>query len=311
MRIAERVHSLAQEQNNPALLMGAYRALAVTHHYLGDFESARQHAMRSLQIWRSGRAQSPVEDPIAPAVICLMYKALSEWHLGEIASCQATMAEAIALAKELNDIHALTVALWNDAILAHFERDPAQVEGLASDLIELTTRQNFAQFLAGGEVFRGWARSSCGDTSEGLAWIEGGIEGWRATGAIMAVPYYLALKAEALYLARRTSETLEAINEAEAVAERREERWWSAELHRLRGVFLTAMGAEETHIEASFNEAVRIAKEQKSVSLAKRAGATYAEYRRQKTSGSEGRGFRLPLLTSCNALAFVQLNKTR
>jgi serine/threonine protein kinase/tetratricopeptide (TPR) repeat protein len=295
MQIAKRFHSLAQEQNNPALLMGAYRALAVTHHYLGDFESARQHAMRGLQIWRSGRVQSPVEDPIAPAVICLMYEALSEWHLGEIASCQVTMAEAISLAKELNDMHALTVALWNAAILAHLEGNPAQVERLASDLIELTTRQNFAQFLAGGEVFRGWARSSSGDTSEGLAWIEGGIEGWRATGAIMAVPYYLALKAEALYLARRTSEALEAINEAEAVAERREERWWSAELHRLRGLFLTAMGAEETQIEASFCEAIRIAKEQKSVSLEKRAEATYAEYRRQKAGGSGGRGFRLPL----------------
>ena len=68
----------------------------------------------------------------------------------------------------------------------------------------------------------------------------------------------------------------------EGVAERREERWWSAELHRLRGVFLTAMGAYEVEIEASFCEALRIAKEQKAVSLAKRAEATYEKYRRQK-----------------------------
>jgi predicted ATPase len=162
-------------------------------------------------------------------------------------------------------------------------------------LIELTTRQNFAQFLAGGEVFRGWVRSSCGDTSEGLAWIEGGIEGWRATGAIMAVPYYLGLKAEALHLANRTSEAIEAINEAEAVAERREEPWWSAELHRLRAVFLTAMGADEAQIEASFCEAIRIAREQKPVSLERRAQEAYAEYQRQKASESGGRGFRLPL----------------
>ena len=67
------------------------------------------------------------------------------------------------------------------------------------------------------------------------------------------------------------------------------------ELHRLRGVFLTAMGADETQIEASFGEAIRIAQEQKSISLEKRAEATYAEYRRQKASGSGGRGFRLPL----------------
>jgi hypothetical protein len=60
------------------------------------------------------------------------------------------------------------------------------------------------------------------------------------------------LKAEALYLADRTSEALEAISEAEGLVERFEVRWWSAELHRLRGVFLTAMGAKETEIEASF-----------------------------------------------------------
>jgi len=78
------------------------------------------------------------------------------------------------------------------------------------------------------------------------------------------------------------------------VAERLEERYWRAELHRLRGVFLAAIGADETQIEASFCAAIRIAKEQKSLSLEKRAEATYAEYR-QKASGSGGRGFRLPL----------------
>jgi predicted ATPase len=114
-------------------------------------------------------------------------------------------------------------------------------------------------------------------------------------GAVLDVPYYLALKAEALYLAHRTSEALETIREAEALAERFEGRWWSAELHRLRGVFLTALGAEETQIEASFCAAIRIAREQKSVSLEKRAEVSYAEYRCQKASASGGHGFRLPL----------------
>jgi predicted ATPase len=141
----------------------------------------------------------------------------------------------------------------------------------------------------------GWARSVSGDRTEGLSRIEDGIVDWRATGSKICVPYWLALKAEALHLADRTSEALEAIREAEALAESSEERWWSAELYRLRGVFLTAMSAEETQIEASFCEAIRIATEQKSVSLARRAEASYAEYRRQKASRSGGRGFRLPL----------------
>jgi glycogen debranching enzyme len=96
------------------------------------------------------------------------------------------------------------------------------------------------------------------------------------------VPLFLALKAEALHLADRSSEALEAIREAEALAERFEGRWWSAELHRLRGVFLAAVGADETQVKVSFCEAIRTAKQQKSVSLAMRAEASYAEYRDRK-----------------------------
>ena len=112
---------------------------------------------------------------------------------------------------------------------------------------------------------------------------------------MLSLPSFLSLQAEALHLAGRTSEALEAINEGETLAESFEQRSSLSRLHRLRGVFLAAIGAEEAQIEASFGEAIKIAKEQKSVSLATRAEATYAEYRRQKASGSGGRGFRLPL----------------
>jgi len=198
--------------------------LAATLFWLGNFETARQHALRGLEIWRSGSVQSPVEEVHAPVVSCLVYRGRSEWHLGEIASCQAT-----------------------------------------------------------------------GNTAEGIPWIEQGIRDYRATGSVLSIPTSLAQKAEALHLADRTSEALEAIMEAEALVERFEERWWSAELHRLRGVFLAALGADESQIETSICEAIRIAKQQKSFSLEKRAEATYAEYRRQKASALGGRGFRLPL----------------
>jgi hypothetical protein len=59
------------------------------------------------------------------------------------------------------------------------------------------------------------------------------------------MPYYLTLKGEALHLMDRTSQALEAIREAEALVESSEERWWNAELHRLRGVLLAAIGGDE------------------------------------------------------------------
>jgi tetratricopeptide (TPR) repeat protein len=295
IQIAERGYSLAQEQNDAALKIGACAALAANLFFLGDFESARRHAKHGVQIWRSGGVKFPPEDLDTPVVGCLCHGALSEWHLGEIASCKANVEEAISLAKELNDMNALALALEWAAMLGNCQRNPAEVDRFASEMVELSTRHNFVFWLAVGSVYRGWARSISGDKVEGISRIEQALSDWRTIGSTPQMSYYLALKAEALHLADRTSEALKAINEAEALAERFENRYCCAELNRLHGVFLAVLGADEAQIEASFGEAISIAKEQKSISLEKRAEATYAEYRRQKASGSGGRGFRLPL----------------
>ena len=148
------------------------------------------------------------------------------------------MDEAISTAKELKDRYALALALSFAAGLAHLERDYAEVDRLASDLIELSTRHNFLNSLAAGAIYRGWARSASGNTAEGIRWIEQGIRDGRATGAVLGLAPDLACKAQALHLADRTPEALEAISEAVAIAERFEHGYSSAELHRLRGDFL-------------------------------------------------------------------------
>jgi hypothetical protein len=295
MQIAERVDALAQEQNDPAIRIEACRVLASTLYFLGDFEASKQYAMRGVQIWRTGNVQVHPEENISPVVGCLIYWAMSEWQLGDIASCHAMMDEGISVAKELNDKNSLAITLYFACNLAENERNPAEVDRLASDLIELSIRHNFAHWLPLANIYRGWARSASGDTTEGIPWIEHGIRDFRATDAVLNLQYLLAQKAEALYLANRTSEALEAISEAEALAERFENRFHCPELHRLRGVFLAAMAGDDAQIKASFREAIRIAKEQKSVSLEKRAEATYAEYRIQKASAPGGQGVRLPL----------------
>jgi hypothetical protein len=130
--IAERVYSLAQEQDDPTLMIGANNALAGTLLYLSEFESPRQYAMRAVQLWRSGSVQSHPEDFDTPVVGCLCYQAMSEWHLGEIAACRANINEAISLAKELKDTNALALALNWATSLGQRERNPARVDRLAA-----------------------------------------------------------------------------------------------------------------------------------------------------------------------------------
>jgi hypothetical protein len=70
MRIAERVCPLAEEQNNPAPLIGAYHISAATLYHLGDFQAAREYATRGVQIWHSGGVLSPVEHVETAPVCC-------------------------------------------------------------------------------------------------------------------------------------------------------------------------------------------------------------------------------------------------
>ena len=293
--IAKRIYALAQQQNEPAMMIGACMALTITHFQLGDYETSAQYVRHGLDIWRSGRAQSAPEEVDVPAGTCLCYDALLKWHSGENASAQATIEEAISQAKELNHMHGLAIALLFAAVLAQCMSDPSETERLASELIELSTRQNFAHWRAVGVILRGWARSVLGNTTEGIACIEDGIGGVRATGSIQGMSYYLWLKAYALCLANRIPEALDAIKEADALMEKHEEYNMRSGLYRLRGVLLAALGAEEIQIEAWFSEAIRVAKEQKSVSNEKLAEATYAEYRRQKAGALGGQPIRLPL----------------
>ena len=235
-------------------MIGARRPLACTLYYSGHFETARQHACVGHSDLAIKNHTVPVEELTRPPSLLYAVKhypvasrkdrLLPDDHRG-----------SDLLAKELND-HARTNhrVMERRVLLGHFERNPAEVERHASDSIELSTRQNFATWLPGEVVLRGWARSAAGDTAEGIAWIENGIGDYRAIGETLCMPYYLALKAEALHLADRTSDAVEAIREALVMAERSEERWWCAELHRLHGVFLATTGAKETHIEASFHQ---------------------------------------------------------
>jgi len=192
------------------------------------------------------------------------------------------MAEAIALAEDLNDAHGLAVAKWHAGVLACLDQNYPAVERLATELIELCTRRNFALWLAGGVVLKGWAQRALGNHAQALVWIEDGLSDLRAIGANLFLPLYLGLKADALQAANRNSDALDAISEAEALVERFEVRSGASELYRRRGLLLTIIGGSPEQAEAAFGEAVSLAKRQESISLLKRAEASYQECCRKK-----------------------------
>jgi predicted ATPase len=133
----------------------------------------------------------------------------------------------------------------------------------------------FPLWLAGATIMRGWALSQRGQSEEGIAEMRRGIDDWRATGAELAVPYYLGLLAEAHGVAGQPERGGEVILEALALSARSGEVWWRAELWRIEAELrLKLPTPDEAAAERRFLEALELARAQQSRSLELRTAAS-------------------------------------
>ena len=87
-------------------------------------------------------------------------------------------------------------------------------------------------------MLRGWALAEQGQMEEGIAQLRQGVAGWRATGAEASTPYFLALLAETYGKGGQAGEGLTILEEALALVDKNEERYYEAELYRLKGELL-------------------------------------------------------------------------
>ena len=131
--------------------------------------------------------------------------------------------------------------------------------------------------LAFGMVLHGWARAMQGQVEAGMAEMRQGLAAELATGAKTFQPYFLGMLAEAYVEGGHPEEGLPLLDEALAVMDTTEARFYGAELYRLKGELLLAQGANaHTEAEACFHQALDIARRQQAKSWELRAATSLA-----------------------------------
>ena len=132
----------------------------------------------------------------------------------------------------------------------------------------LASEKGFPQFVALGMIMRGWALAVQGQGEEGIAQLHQGLAAFRAAGAEISRSRDLALLAEAYGKVGQTEVGLTVLAEALAVVDKTGERYWEAELHRLKGELLLVLSTDNTtEAEACFHQALDIARRQEAKSL--------------------------------------------
>jgi predicted ATPase/class 3 adenylate cyclase len=268
---------LAQEARDPALLLEAHHALGVSLQLLGEFVQSLEHLEQSIAIYdpRQHAALAYVSGQ-DPGVAGLVHQAWALWFLGYPDQSRKRIHEALTRARELphpvTKAAAANFASWVYQLL----RDPQAAREHAEEAVSVSTALvgGSDMWKAMGVIGQGWALTEQGLPDDGIVRLHAGLTALRSTGARVLLPYFLALLAQAYARAGQVEEGLSILKESQVALDKGAERWFQAELHRLKGeLILRRPGPrpDERGAEECFRQALAIAREQRAKSLELRA----------------------------------------
>lgn len=276
--LADELSALVDRVGAADSVISAHNAIGQTRLFAGEPARSLAHIEATLAAYDLSQHRDLVsqygEDP---GIVCHMYAALVDWLLGLPERALQRIETGSRLAQNLEQPFGAAQMGWVALLVAQGGGDPAAVREQADTLIALCEKEGIVIWLGGGRVLRGWALAMLGQPSSGLDEIQRGLSEWEATGAGLIKPYYLALQAEACRRAGQTVEAVAAATEGLSLALRTGERWYLAELHRLRAELMRDQPQMAVHdIEAELRQAVAIAREQQARSLELRAATSLA-----------------------------------
>jgi predicted ATPase len=282
--LGEQLLALAQHVQDAVMLMMAHRALGLTLFWQGAPAAAHTHFVQVIPLYDPKQHRTLAflygEDV---GVYCRTQAAWALWSLGYPDQGLTQSQEAVTLAQQLAHPHNLSFALIGAAMFHQFRRDVRCTQERAEAAMTLAKEQGFPFWMANGTLLRGWVLVQQGQAQEGMAQITHGLMTYRATGAEIARPYYLALLAEAHGTLGEPEAGLAVLTEALTLVDTTGERWCESEIYRLKGELLLQQSSDnQAEVENCFQQAISIARSQQAKSLELRATTSLARLWQQQ-----------------------------
>ncbi len=285
--LAEQTMRMAEHGTKPSMVLWGLYMSAMTRFHLGDFVAAGDHFKKGGTLYdvRKRGSHRALQDP---GVACLSYQAPLLWLVGFQEQALRKSLEALSLAEELSHPFSLVYALNIAALTSQLAQRVEEVLERAEASISLCSRHGMPYWSAWGPILKGWALASKGRTKEGIELQRQGLADYVAGGATLACPYFHCLLVEALAKEGRFEEGLRVTEDALIHVYSTGDRWFEAELHRLKGELLLAISATiHADAEACYQEAFRVARLQGAKSLELRTAMSLGLLRQQQGRNEE------------------------
>jgi predicted ATPase len=286
---------LAQRLGADDLVLEGHHAKWGTSLWCGELAAADVHSQKGISRYDCTRHHTLAFSFSGhdPGVCAHGSRAINMALLGFPQQAMKLSAEAVTLARRLSHSYSLAQAMWHSAIVLQVGRQQRRCRDLATELLELSQEHDFQMMRGAGMFYSGWATSDSGELEQGIALMEEGLALYSACRHLTR-PYMLAVLANAKADLGKPDEGLELLEDALASTEVSRERWWQAELHRLRGRLLVARGQHDEG-EACFRQAIEVSSEQRARMLELRAATSLARLWSDRGRNAEARDLLAPI----------------
>jgi predicted ATPase/class 3 adenylate cyclase len=287
---------LAKQQADTGHIVLGHRLMGYNLIAMGEFKPAYAHLEHAMTRYDPQQHRSMAfrygQDTGATAQVLL---ALALGYLGYPDQALQNSHQAVATAHELNHANTLGYVVAHACLVDQLRGDIDSVAASVQTLVDLCQQHRLPLWLGIAASMEGWVMLERGQAPAGVARIREGLAGLAATGSKLFLPHLSGWLAQGYAALGQMTEALNAVDEALKFVHETDERWWEAEIYRIKGELLTKDVARTPDMaqadasEACFLKAIEVARRQEAKAWELRATVSLARLWRAQGKHEQAR----------------------
>ena len=268
----------AEARDRPALI-NAIRGQAMILFFLGRIVEAREAVERAIEVFGASEEADRMAARVAGqdagvAMLALMSWVL--WTLGDAQGAVARIDEALERARVVNHAHTNAYAWYYASVLHAVRGEPTIAQAYAERCLAISEQHGFRQWLGLSRAIRGICAATLDASGRRLDDVKAALDEYQRAGYQLGITAQIVLLCPVLLLRNENEAALEVIDHGLSIVNRNGERFFEAELYRLKARVLRARGAPDAEAEALLDQALRTARDQQARALELRAAIDLA-----------------------------------
>ena len=242
----------------------AHRLLGTTLWYAGDYERAQLHLDQALAVYDHQRdaalSSSFAYDQGVPANF---YLGMIAYAVGEFDRGAHLVKESLRLALQGGHVPTIALAHHYMIVFAAVRGELDRAAPHAQALLDLSATHELPNWVGFAKFALAWREHS--HSEQAIADMGAALELQREKDFQVEQPLFATLLAQAKAAAGQVSAALVTLDEQLTAIQQTGERWFEAEMHRVRGeILLKSEPADTAASEKALRTAIRIAEQQKA-----------------------------------------------